>query len=215
MSRRWSPAPRAGPRDWLSLRCHSRALPDPGQRVARFAGDDRAVADFLVSEVLAGMSAEVRDFLVATSVVDEVCPALAEALSGRPDSVEMLEELVRTISFVVALESSGGWYRCHNLFLQFLRNELSRHERLEIQALMRRAATWFAANDLPLAAIRHSLEAEDWQLASSLVREHWIDALLCGRLTAMSHLLTRLPRELADDDPAPHARLRRQLPRGR
>jgi LuxR family maltose regulon positive regulatory protein len=175
--------------------------PDPGRRVARFAGDDRAVADFLASEVLAGMSADVRDFLVATSVVDEVCPALAEALSGRPDSADMLEELVRANSFVVALESSGGWYRCHNLFLQFLRNELSRHERLEIQALNRRAATWFAANDLPLAAIRHSLEAEDWQLASSLVREHWIDAFLGGRLAAMSHLLTRLPRGLAEGDP--------------
>jgi LuxR family transcriptional regulator, maltose regulon positive regulatory protein len=175
--------------------------PDPVARVARFAGDDRAVVDFLATEVLAHIPSDVHEYLVQTSVVDEICPALAKALTGRRDSTEMLHELVRTNSFVVALDSSGGWYRCHNLFLQFLRNELVQRDPARLKELHRRAAEWFAAEDLPLDAISHALEAEDWPLASSLLRDHWLDAFLSGRVHAMSHLLTRLPAELTDDDP--------------
>ena len=49
----------------LPLRDH----PDPGAFVDDFAGDDRAISDYLISEVMSRMSAGDRDFLLRTSIV--------------------------------------------------------------------------------------------------------------------------------------------------
>ena len=57
--------------------------PDPERFLAEFAGDDRAVGDYLTEEVLALQSPEVREFLLRTSVVDRVCGELAERAHGR------------------------------------------------------------------------------------------------------------------------------------
>ena len=46
---------------------------DVAEGVRRFSGDDRAVADYLVTEVLDQQPAEVREFLVRTCIVDRIC----------------------------------------------------------------------------------------------------------------------------------------------
>ena len=50
--------------------------------VETFAGDDRALADYLIAEVLARQPQRLRDFLLRTSVVDRFGPDLADALTG-------------------------------------------------------------------------------------------------------------------------------------
>ena len=50
----------------IALRTH----PDPARFVAAFAGDDVAMADYLLSEVLAQQPPELVDFLLRTSIVE-------------------------------------------------------------------------------------------------------------------------------------------------
>jgi LuxR family maltose regulon positive regulatory protein len=57
---------------------------DPGRFLAEFAGNDRAMADYLLDEVLSRLSPDQLDFLHAVSVVDEVSAGLAGVISGRP-----------------------------------------------------------------------------------------------------------------------------------
>ena len=45
---------------------------DPGAVVARFAGDDRFIVDYLADEVLARLPADVHDFLLRTSVLERL-----------------------------------------------------------------------------------------------------------------------------------------------
>src|SRR3712207_8874427 len=49
---------------------------DAAAAVARFAGDDRHVVDYLTEEVLAGQPDEVREFLLATCVLERLCAPL-------------------------------------------------------------------------------------------------------------------------------------------
>src|SRR6266536_555285 len=180
----------------LTLRDH----PDPGRFIAEFAGDERSVADYLTGEVLVRQPPPVRAMLLCTSILNRLNGELADALTGRDDGEPMLAELERAGAFVVPVERRHGWYRYHQLFAELLRVEL-RHEAPErIPELHRRAAGWFAANGSPAEAARHALTAGDWQLATTVVLEHWHELVL-GDPIILRELLGLLPPELAGLDP--------------
>jgi len=133
--------------------------PDAEAFVAAFAGDDRAVADYLGGEVLAGLPPATRELLLRTSIVDRVCGGLADALTGEPGGALVLEELERDGMFVVPLDRHRTWFRYHGLFAQLLRARL-RVERPSLEPeLHARAAEWLAAEGLGREAIPHALAA--------------------------------------------------------
>ena len=85
-----------------------------------FAGTDRAVSDFLVSEVLAGLPPELVEFLVETSVLDVFDAGLCAAVTGNDHAHALLDVLLAANLFVVPLDDGSGWYRYHHLFRAFL-----------------------------------------------------------------------------------------------
>ena len=170
-----------------------RGTKDPGRQVSQLAGDERAVADYLVSEILDGMTPDARDFLIRTSMVDRLCGPLADALTDSLGGVEVLEELERRNCLVVGLDERRIWYRYHRLFLDLLRSRLSTLSRLERRELHGRAAIWLAENGHGAEAITHAIQAHHWRLAADLVAEHWMDAFLAGRGRSLRPLLEGIP----------------------
>ena len=75
----------------LSLHNH----PDPSAFISGFAGDDRAVSDYLTSEVLSAHDEETLGFLLRTSIVDRLNGELAEALAGVASGSHTIHELSR------------------------------------------------------------------------------------------------------------------------
>lgn len=171
------------------LRLAARSLREVRDRdafLADFAGDDRAVADFLVGEVLARMPAETREFLRVISVCEEVSPLLAEVLSGREDAGVVLDALERESSLVMAVGQDRGWYRMHPLLRAYLRSDLDR-QRPDLAAdLHRIAAAWFATAEQPRKALDHATRADERDTVLELVRRHGLVLLLNG-----DHLLVR------------------------
>ena len=179
-----------------------RETDDPSRVVRDFAGDDRAVADYLASEVLAALPDDLCEFLVRTAVADKLCGELVDALLDEYGSGQVLEDLERRNCFVIALDSRRQWYRCHRLFLELLRSRLAARPRREREDLHSRAARWHADNDLPVEAIRHAIAAQEWRFAADLAGERWLDVVLAGRGPALRPLLSRLPDELIEREPA-------------
>ena len=64
----------------LTLRGRGHAYAE--EFVREFAGDDRHVVDYLSAEVLSGQPAEVRAFLLRTSLLDRFCAPLCDAVTG-------------------------------------------------------------------------------------------------------------------------------------
>jgi LuxR family maltose regulon positive regulatory protein len=124
----------------LSLRSQE----DPAQFIAAFTGSHRFVLDYLVEEVLNNQPDDVRQFLLDTSVLRELTGPLCDALTGRTDGSQTLEELERGNLFVVPLDDQRQWYRYHHLFADALRSRLlSRHPDRGL-ALHRAACSWYA-----------------------------------------------------------------------
>src|SRR5215217_8677152 len=87
----------------LSMRGQSQ----PGRFVADLAGDDRAIAGYLVEEVLAAQPPELRGFLLRTAVADRLSGELADALTGGSDGARVLARLEREHVFTSAAGPTG------------------------------------------------------------------------------------------------------------
>jgi LuxR family transcriptional regulator, maltose regulon positive regulatory protein len=181
----------------LPLRDH----PDPGAFVEHFAGDDRAISDYLMSEVMSHMAPEDREFLLQTSIVTVLNGDLADALTAGEGGHRHLADLARGGVLLTPLDRRGEWYRYHALFRELLQAEQRSDSAALLPELHRRAAVWLAANGDDAAGLRHAVAAEAWDLAARLAGERWIDLLLRGEVGALRPLIERLPAERVDEDP--------------
>jgi LuxR family maltose regulon positive regulatory protein len=92
--------------------------------VAAFTGSHRYVLDYLTEEVLSRQRHDLRNFLLETSVLERLSGSLCNAVTGRDDSQDLLEEVDRSGLFVVQLDDVRGWWRYHHLFADLLRTRL-------------------------------------------------------------------------------------------
>ena len=160
--------------------------------IARFAGDDRYIVDYLVEEVLRHQPDPVRRFLLQSAVLDRLTGPLCDAVTGRDDGGEMLLPLERANLFIVALDDRREWYRYHHLFADVLRARMLSEQPDQVPLLHQRASQWYERHDLAEEAIRHALAARDFdraahliELAMPAIRRHRQDAMLFGWLKAL------------------------------
>jgi len=175
--------------------------PDPERFVADFSGGDRAVAEYLLAEMLERQPSEVQRMLLRTSLVDRMNGELADLLAGRSGSEKMLLELEDANAFVVSLDAQRTWFRYHQLLADFLRLELRRTLADEVPALHRRAARWFADRGEVVEAVRHTLATGDWPDAARLVADHSFRWVLDGQAEAIDAVLQAFPEGASADHP--------------
>ena len=149
-----------------------RSQPDVARFVAAFTGSHRYILDYLGEEILERQRPELRDFLLETSVLERLNGPLCDAVTGRDDSQELLEEVERSGLFVVQLDDVRGWWRYHHLFADLLRARLEQDPE-RARRLHRNAATWYEQRGLPDDTIRHALAAGEQEWAARLVEENF------------------------------------------
>ncbi len=154
----------------------------PERFIARFSGSHTAIVDYLVEDVLSRQPEEVRSFLLRTSILVQLDPAVCDALCERDDSAAMLRHLHRSHLFVTPLGGGDDVYRYHGMFAEFLRAQLARTMPASIDPLHRRASAWFLANGRPVPAIEYALRLEDPAPAIELLRQHAPALLTQGRM---------------------------------
>jgi LuxR family transcriptional regulator, maltose regulon positive regulatory protein len=175
--------------------------PEPGRFLAELSGTNRAVADYLVSEVLAGLPGDRREFMLRTCLVDSLSPELANALTGLEGATLTLAAIEHLGAPVQATDAEGHWYRYHPLLGELLRAHLRYAHPEEVPSLHRRAARWYAEQGEVMPAIRHALAGEDWEQAGGLIAESWLDLFLSGRSAAMRGPMSQLPPAIVAADP--------------
>ena len=64
------------------------------------------------------------DFLLKTSILDQMSGSLCSAVAGTPDGSSILHHLEREQFLLVPLDEVGGWYRYHQLLREYLTDRL-------------------------------------------------------------------------------------------
>jgi LuxR family transcriptional regulator, maltose regulon positive regulatory protein len=116
--------------------------PDLATSLDDLIHSDRHLTDYLVDEVLDRLPPDLRDLALMLSVPSSFDEELAQRLTGRADAGAMLDRLVRSNPFVVAIASPPS-YRFHHLVRSLLSStfrwtDLEGHERAhrEVAATM-------------------------------------------------------------------------------
>jgi ATP/maltotriose-dependent transcriptional regulator MalT len=173
----------------LSLRGHG----DAARFVADFSGSNRYVLDYLTEEVLDAQPADVRAFLLETSVADRLSGSLCDALTGRADGQRMLERIERAGLFLVPLDEVRGWWRYHHLFASLLRVRLDAERPGRAAKLHAIASWWHESHGLADDAIRHAVAAGDMAAAARLIELHFDEAYMTGERATVARWLSVVP----------------------
>lgn len=164
-----------------------------------FAANNRAVADYLVDEVLFRLPQDMRDFLSTISVCEQTAADLAAHLSGRADAGALLDAIAERTSLVIRVETTH-WYQVHPLLRTHLLSDLVRQAPDRAAQLNGAAATWFAANDQPAPALAHATAARDTTQATALLHRHALPLALSGEHELVRGVLDMLgARSVAED----------------
>jgi LuxR family transcriptional regulator, maltose regulon positive regulatory protein len=164
--------------------------------IESFRGSNRYIVGLLGEEVLAGLTKEVREWLLETSILRTMTGPICDAVTGRDGSATLLRELARSNLFVVSLDEQGEWYRYHHLFSELLLYEL-KSSRPDLEPALRvRASEWLEGAGLFQGAVRQAFEAGDYGLAGMLIARHWRGYAFAGQTATVQRWLESLPQEI-------------------
>jgi LuxR family maltose regulon positive regulatory protein len=87
--------------------------------VKSFNGDHRYILDYLMEEVFIMLDDKTQEFLMKTSILDEMNFELCNKVIQINNSQEFLEKLDNENLFMIPLDENKEWYRYHHLFREF------------------------------------------------------------------------------------------------
>lgn len=167
---------------------------DPATVARTFTGQNRMVADLLITEVLERQPADVQDFLLCISLVAEVDPDLAAALTGRDDSASLLNSLVAQTGFISS-SADDCHYRCHPMLKDVLRVEFDRRFSSDAIDRRRAAADVAASHGATLDAVALLLDVGDTDRAFEIVIANAFARWDQNNLAATRAWIDHFPRE--------------------
>ncbi len=160
-----------------------------------FTGSNRFVLDYLTEEVLERQPLEIQTFLLQTSILDQMCASLSDAVAERSDSARILAQLEQANLFVVPLDDARQWYRYHHLFDDLLQSRLHQTHPEQIPELHRRASAWYEQNGFVNEAVDHALAAPDFDRAEYLIKQVAFPLILRSEVTTLLNWIRQIPED--------------------
>lgn len=164
-------------------------------------GDNRYIMDYLMEEVLKMQTDEVNDFLLQTSILEQMSAPLCNAVLNINNSQLILETLEKNNMFVIPLDEERNWYRYHHLFADLLKQRLQLREKTVIIELHDKACDCFEQHNMFDFAIGHALAIQNHkkciQLISRVIEKMWEN----GQHAAILKYGNVLPDELIKTNP--------------
>ena len=144
--------------------------PDQATAAGRVQLHRHTVADYFLEEVLSRQPPEVAEFMLATSILDELSVAACTAVWGQA-SAKMLEYLYGAHMFVAVVDDQARTYRYHHLIREVLQTELHARDQARERRLHEAAARYLIEAGQTGAAARHLLAAGQQAAAFGLLNE--------------------------------------------
>lgn len=176
--------------------------PDQDKAIARFAGDDRIVVDYIREEFLEPVSRRQLDFLRQASVLDRLSGDLCDVVLERSGSAKQLRDLSHANMLLTPLDRHDEWFRLHPLFREMLRAELRSTEPEMESELERRASDWWGAEGDLDRAISHAVGGGALDRAGELLWMGIPEFTTRGRNATIVGWLDRLGEQTLANDAA-------------
>lgn len=183
----------------LMLLLQSRSARAAPSSPVESAEANRRLFDYLAQEVLEQLPADLQEFVLRSSILLELNPAMCRALTGRADARQVLESLYRRNLFLTALDELTPVLRFHDLFREFLELELGKRDPQLKRELHERAA---AAESVDSRAIYHLLAAQRWEEATARIVAAGEERLAHGGVATVERWIAAIPERVRANNPA-------------
>jgi LuxR family maltose regulon positive regulatory protein len=174
-------------------------------------GDYPPLRDFIINEILKPLPENQKDFLLKTSFLTLVSPALAETLTGLSESGLLLEELAPNNFFLAPqnrpaerpADGNGRWF----VYRDFLAGALRFQARRQfgetcLRELAGQASRWYAENGWLDEAIEVAFLAQDYERVAELLETITPPTCLTMDIFRVRNWLERLPEKVWQVSPA-------------
>ncbi len=164
---------------------------------------ERDIFEYFAEEVFAAEPTAVQQFLMRIALLDRVEVETCARLFPEVRSAVVLPTLVRgNVFMTVASDRTGEEFRLHPLFQSFLRRRLRAEIGLAgVAAEHARCADFFREHGAWEAAVRHLLEAEQFDRAAEMIAQHGDEWIGSGKLASLASLAEALPAAALDSHP--------------
>ena len=175
-----------------------RTAEDMDAFIQSFQGTHHFIIDYLVDEVLANLTPEMRSFLSRIAVLDRFNPALCAAVTDCENSRSLLDQIDNANLFLIPLDDRREWYRYHHLIAEYLRSELTEEEQNAVQRL---ASAWYAQCGQYIEAVRYALAGKVYVTAAQYLRLAVRPMVQAGQIATALRWTEKIPEEIAIKDP--------------
>ncbi|MGH8174808.1 MAG: LuxR C-terminal-related transcriptional regulator [Steroidobacter sp.] len=183
----------------LMLLLQSRAGLDAPSASMDGAGANRHLFEYLAQEVLGELPGDIQDFMLRSSILLELNPAMCRALTGRADARQVLESLYRRNLFLTAVDEITPVLRFHDLFREFLETELARRDPALKRELHEQAA---GAESIDSRVIYHLLAAQRWDEAMTRIVRAGEERVAHGGVATVERWIHSIPEHVRAGNPA-------------
>lgn len=174
---------------------------DMVENLTRARGSPEQIFEYLAREVFTLQPPRVRQFLLESSILRQMNPALCDELRESNDAGEIIDWIEQRNLFVVRLEGPGPWYKYSRLFQEFLQSRLRSEREADFAALHRRAALLLEGRKMHSDAIYHWFQAGEYVEACRLVESIAPALYEAGRLEILRGWIDTLPEQVVAHAP--------------
>lgn len=156
-------------------------------------------SDFFQKHIFAKLSIEMQTLLSDLSCLQVFSAPLMDAVlaTNKVSGVEILRELEEKNLFITKTEDKEGWYKFHDLFRDFLRNNAFESN----TDILKRAANWFICKNDFYSAIDYFLEARAYEEAADYIEVQGSELLRRSEFITLLGWIDRLPAAIKNTRP--------------
>jgi ATP/maltotriose-dependent transcriptional regulator MalT/DNA-binding SARP family transcriptional activator len=167
----------------------------------------QSVYDYLANQVLLQQPAEVQDFLLRTSLLEEFNADFCEQIFGPLSTCgeqtwhNLTELVVQNNLFVLPVDNRITWFRYHQLFRDFLQNRIMTDRRVEAEQILQKVAEVSTANGQWEKAQSIYIRLGDLDAVARLIEYAGLQLVRDGRFTSLREWIKSLSVETLHNRP--------------
>ena len=169
-------------------------------RIARVTRVD--LYDYLAQQVLDQQPADVRDFLLETSLLEEFDLSLCQSvLDDDRDYRSLFDYVLENNLFVLPVGEDGRWIRYHHLFKDFLQTRLEEEKPQEKTKILKRLVNFYTDSGEWDKAYSISKQLKELKVTINLIIQAGPSMILNGRLNLLAEWIDDLPSNEVNNNP--------------
>jgi len=159
-------------------------------------------ASYFHEEVIEGLPQALRDFIVDTSILEELSPSACAAVVNKDDARTMLEEVFERGLFLADLDREQSRYRYYTLFREMVQGRLIMRAPARAAELHRRASRYYSSIGSYERAVDHAMQSKDTAFLGAQLDQLAEQMTYGGLLYRVDELASELPWEVLQNCPS-------------